>query len=61
MKNLSINKFGKIVYKNIETDFSCENIFNIFLENDNFNLSKFLDNEIKEDLRESKINHLLNT
>ena len=30
MKDFSIDKSGKIIYKGIETNFSCENIFNIF-------------------------------
>jgi len=57
-KDLKIDDFGKIVYKNIDTDITCENIFNLFSENYNFDLIKFIKNEIKEDLRESIIKDL---
>jgi hypothetical protein len=61
MKNsndLIIDDFGKIIYKNIDTDITCENIFNMFSQNYNFDLIKFIKNEIREDLRESIIKDL---
>jgi hypothetical protein len=61
MKNsndLIIDYFGKIIYKNIDTDITCENIFNLFSQNYNFDLIKFIKNEIREDLRESIIKDL---
>jgi hypothetical protein len=61
MKNsndLIIDDFGKIIYKNIDTDITCENIFNLFSQNYNFDLIKFIKNEIREDLRESIIKDL---
>jgi hypothetical protein len=61
MKNsndLIIDDSGKIIYKNIDTDITCENIFNMFSQNYNFDLIKFIKNEIREDLRESIIKDL---
>ena len=61
MKNLNdliIDNSGKIIYKNIDTDITCENIFNLFSQNYNFDLIKFIKNEIREDLRESIIKDL---
>ena len=61
MKNsndLIIDDSGKIIYKNIDTDRTCENIFNMFSQNYNFDLIKFIKNEIREDLRESIIKDL---
>jgi hypothetical protein len=61
MKNsndLIIDDSGKIIYKNIDTDITCENIFNLFSQNYNFDLIKFIKNEIREDLRESIIKDL---
>jgi hypothetical protein len=59
MKDLSINKSGIIVYKNIETNLTCENIFNIFSDDENIDLRKILNDEVKRDLREIKINKIL--
>lgn len=61
MKNsndLIIDDSGKIIYKNIDTDITCENIFNMFSQNYNFDLIKFIKDEIREDLRESIIKDL---
>lgn len=60
MKDLVIDKFGSIIYKNIETDFKCENIFNIFNEDTDIDLAKVLNDDIKNDLREIKIRKILN-
>ena len=60
MKDFSIDTYGKIIYKGIETNFSCENIFNIFSENEDLDLIELLNNEVKKELRESKINKILN-
>lgn len=60
MKDFSIDKYGNIIYKGIETNFSCENIFNIFSENEDLDLIELLNNEVKKELRESKINKILN-
>lgn len=60
MKDFSIDKSGNIIYKGIETNFSCENIFNIFSENEDLDLIDLLNNEVKKELRESKINKILN-
>jgi hypothetical protein len=60
MKDISIDKSGSIIYKNIDTDFKCENIFNIFSENEDLDLIELLNNEVKKDLREDKINKILN-
>ena len=59
MKDFSIDKYGKIIYKGIETNFSCENIFNIFSENEDLDLIELLNNEVKKELRESIIKDLL--
>jgi hypothetical protein len=59
MKDFSIDKSGKIIYKGIETNFSCENIFNIFSENEDLDLIELLNNEVKEELRDFIIKHLL--
>ena len=56
--DLIIDDSGKIIYKNIDTDITCENIFNMFSQNYNFDLIKFIKNEIREDLRESIIKDL---
>lgn len=60
MKDISIDRFGSIIYKDIETDFKCENIFNIFNEDADVDLSKILEDEVKIDLREAKIRKILN-
>ena len=60
MKDLVIDSFGSIIYKNIETDFKCENIFSIFNEDENIDLVKILEDEVKSDLREAKIRKILN-
>lgn len=60
MKDLVIDKFGSIIYKNIKTDFKCENIFNIFNEDDDVDLAKILNDDVKNDLREIKIKKILN-
>lgn len=60
MKDLAIDKFGSIIYKNIKTDFKCENIFSIFNEDENIDLVKILEDDVKNDLREAKIRKILN-
>jgi hypothetical protein len=60
MKDIVIDKFGKIIYKDIDTDITCENIFNLFNENEDINLYELLNDEVKIDLRETKIIKILN-
>jgi hypothetical protein len=58
-KDLKVDDSGKITYKSIETEITCENIFNLFSQNIDFDLIKFIRNEIKEDLRELTLKDLL--
>lgn len=58
MDDLIINENGNIVYKNIETEYTCENIFNI-LSNGDVNLLEILNKEIIVDFRDEVLNNLL--
>jgi hypothetical protein len=58
-KDLKVDDSGKINYKSIETEITCENVFNLFSQNIDFDLIKFIRNEIKEDLRELTLKDLL--
>ena len=58
MSDLIINENGNIVYKNIETEYTCENIFNI-LSNGDVNLLEILNKEIIVDFRDEVLNNLL--
>ena len=59
MDDLIINENGIIVYKNIETNYTCENIFNILCNDDDIDLMDFLNKEIIVDFRDKIINNLL--
>ena len=56
MDDLIINENGFIVYKNIVTDYTCENIFNILSNNEDVSLVDILNKEIIVDFRDKKIN-----
>jgi hypothetical protein len=58
MDDLIINENGFIVYKNIETNYTCENIFNILCNGD-IDLIDFLNKEIIVDFRDKIINNLV--
>ena len=59
MDDLIINENGFIVYKNIVTDYTCENIFNILSNNEDVSLVDILNKEIIVDFRDKKINNIL--
>lgn len=60
MKNkIKVDDSGMIIYKDIKLDVTCENLLNIVSDDTNPKVEVYLDDEVKQIIRDEKINKLL--